>query len=434
MTPDDRFDGTVSVWLQDRAGTGAPDYLDDILSRSARIRQRPGWTFLERWPPIDISAGRAVFPSRFPMRALALFVVLALVLAALVAFAIGSHPQRVPPPFGPFGPAANGLIAYVQGADIYVANADGSGLHAAVAGAGNDSAPWYSHDGTTFMFYRTASGEDGTSVMAADADGSHVRPIVQGLTNPVWFEWSPDDKQGLIVYDVLGIPELSIVDADGSGEPRQISPVSLGAIEGAHWLPPAGERIVFTARPSSATSFDSAIYSIKRDGTDLDQIMPTSPAEAAYSALQVSPDGRWLSYWQPEPDARTGQPSARIHLIELATGIDNRMTFDPASVDEFQLQFSPDGKTGVVTRQTQGSSTDQLTVVSIDGSEPARLLGAEFDWGYQHQRDVTYSPDGKQVVRAFAGQRPTFIDVGTGIETTGPRSLGEFSSWQRLAP
>ena len=67
MTSDDRFGGTVSVWLQQRAGTGAPDYLDDILGRTARTRQRPGWTSIERWPPMDISANRTVLPSRFPV-------------------------------------------------------------------------------------------------------------------------------------------------------------------------------------------------------------------------------------------------------------------------------------------------------------------------------------------------------------------------------
>ena len=118
MTPDDRFDGTVSVFLQQRAGTGAPDYLDDILGRTARTRQRPGWLSIERWPPMDISANRTALPSRFPTRALVLFAILALLLAAVVAVGVGSRQQRVP---APFGPAANGLIAYgVADGDIHV--------------------------------------------------------------------------------------------------------------------------------------------------------------------------------------------------------------------------------------------------------------------------------------------------------------------------
>ena len=83
MTSDDRFGGTVSVWLQQRAGTGAPDYLDDILGRTARTRQRPGWTSIERWPPMDISANRAALPSGFPVRSMALLAIIGLLLVAI---------------------------------------------------------------------------------------------------------------------------------------------------------------------------------------------------------------------------------------------------------------------------------------------------------------------------------------------------------------
>ena len=89
MTSDDRFGGTVSVWLQQRAGTGAPDYLDDILGRTARTRQRPGWTSIERWPPMDISANRTVLPSRFPVRSLALLAIIGLLLVAIAAVIVG---------------------------------------------------------------------------------------------------------------------------------------------------------------------------------------------------------------------------------------------------------------------------------------------------------------------------------------------------------
>ena len=42
MTLNDGFDRTVSDWLDEQAGHGAPDYLDEILARTTRTRQRPG--------------------------------------------------------------------------------------------------------------------------------------------------------------------------------------------------------------------------------------------------------------------------------------------------------------------------------------------------------------------------------------------------------
>ena len=56
MTLNDGFERTVSDWLADQAGQGSPAYLDEILSRTTRTRQRPAWSSLERWLPVDLTA------------------------------------------------------------------------------------------------------------------------------------------------------------------------------------------------------------------------------------------------------------------------------------------------------------------------------------------------------------------------------------------
>ena len=53
MTARDDFNGIVSDWLDDQAGRGAPDYLDEVLARTTRTRQRPAWSSLERWLPVQ---------------------------------------------------------------------------------------------------------------------------------------------------------------------------------------------------------------------------------------------------------------------------------------------------------------------------------------------------------------------------------------------
>ena len=53
MTYNDGFDRTVSEWLTDHAGYSKPDYLDEVLSRTTRTRQRPAWSSLERWLPVQ---------------------------------------------------------------------------------------------------------------------------------------------------------------------------------------------------------------------------------------------------------------------------------------------------------------------------------------------------------------------------------------------
>jgi hypothetical protein len=107
MSATDRFERRLPVILDSLAPTRAPEYFDDILGQVDRTRQRPGWTFPERWLPVaDIARTRALAPAP-PLRLIAVALVLiALVLAAL--FVAGSQRKVAPP----FGPARNGEIVY----------------------------------------------------------------------------------------------------------------------------------------------------------------------------------------------------------------------------------------------------------------------------------------------------------------------------------
>ena len=46
---DDRLERALGDAIADLAGSGSPDYLDDILERTSRTRQRPWWTFPGRY-------------------------------------------------------------------------------------------------------------------------------------------------------------------------------------------------------------------------------------------------------------------------------------------------------------------------------------------------------------------------------------------------
>ena len=84
--------------LGDVAGPARPDYLPDIVAQAGRIRQRPAWTFLERWLPLDIAVRRQGVP-----RAAVLFAVLSLLVALLAAggLYVGSQTKPAPLPSTP---------------------------------------------------------------------------------------------------------------------------------------------------------------------------------------------------------------------------------------------------------------------------------------------------------------------------------------------
>ena len=120
MTASTRYERNLPAILDDLSAGPAPEYLDDVFARTGRMRQRPGWTFPERWLPVaDIARTRAFAPAP-PWRLIAVaLVVIALALAALLIVA-GSQRKVAPP----FGPARNGEIVYDSAGDLYVGNPD----------------------------------------------------------------------------------------------------------------------------------------------------------------------------------------------------------------------------------------------------------------------------------------------------------------------
>ncbi len=53
MNHSDGFDRTVSDWLHVDAEHRVPDHLDAVLRRTRKERQRPAWSSLERWLPMQ---------------------------------------------------------------------------------------------------------------------------------------------------------------------------------------------------------------------------------------------------------------------------------------------------------------------------------------------------------------------------------------------
>ena len=254
MTSDDRFGGTVSVWLQQRAGTGAPDYLDDILGRTARTRQRPGWTSIERWPPMDISASRTAFPSRFPVRSLALLVILGLVLVAVVAaiVAVGSRP-RLPEPFGP---ARNGALVYAADGDIYRLE---SRRRRAVAHPRRTNRRSRS-DASREMARSSCSGaqprRSSNRLGVASADGSDPRIVTGDLDGVSAIDWSPDGSQFAVVHTLLGLGVVSIVDATGKEPIQRLDLGDIHPVDWVAWRPEAGGIALLQGRAAGGLERD----------------------------------------------------------------------------------------------------------------------------------------------------------------------------------
>ena len=105
MNRPDHLETELMAWFNETAPPQTSDFLGDILWQTARSSQRPAWTFLERWIPVDMTMSRVQAPTG--ARYVALLVILILITA--IAVALAGAQRRIPTPDGP---ANNGVIAF----------------------------------------------------------------------------------------------------------------------------------------------------------------------------------------------------------------------------------------------------------------------------------------------------------------------------------
>jgi hypothetical protein len=426
MTLNDGFDRTVSDWLDEQAGRGAPGYLDEVLTRTTRIRQRPAWSSLERWLPMDMTTNLRMAARPTLGRALLLIAVL-VALIGLALIAVGSRNPRVP---APFGLAANGQIAYSADGDILVADPDGTHAHAVISGPSKDFAAGYTRDGTQLTFLRTVSPHEATLMIAA-ADGSGVRSILkEPLTDVTWFDSSPDSRSAAIVHAANGVPVLSVVDIE-HGTMRTLDVNGLVVDYWVSWLPGTTSELLFGSHAGSGDATVAGIYSIQADGSGLTPVVPSVTGIAEYNGVDLAPDGRTLTYWRWESATLPG----RIHQLDIATKVDRELRFDPSAYGEAGLLHSPDGSRVLLSRnERSGATRGQIMIAPADASRPGILIGRRFDADTE-EPGYGFSPDGKTVFVSFGGEAPQFFDAVTGAPRTGPSTKSsDCCGWQRLAP
>jgi len=103
-------------------------------------------------------------------------------------------------------------------AQIYVANADGSGMTRLTDDSDRDLAPIWSPDGTKIAFTRQDMTDGSCAIYLMNADGSGQTKLTQAPPRcGAYPYWSPDGKQ--IVFISRGEEsDIYVVNADGTGQ------------------------------------------------------------------------------------------------------------------------------------------------------------------------------------------------------------------------
>jgi len=254
--------------LGDVGEPARPDYLPDIVAQAGRIRQRPAWTFLERWLSVDIAVGR-----QHVSRAAVVFASLFLPVALLVAgaFYIGSQTKPAPVDLGIFAPVA-GRVVYGDERGIWgvdpAAPADGATSVRLTSEAGIPLG--WSSDGTRLLIMRGSDPDEHLFVLHADGSETQVtgRPMsIRGATI------SPDGSR--VVFEaatsvggsaLYGVSALYAVDAQG-GSPEVLSDAEWSQ---APAYAPDGTRIAYI---SGAGDHSNSVWLMNADGTDAHAIV-----------------------------------------------------------------------------------------------------------------------------------------------------------------
>jgi Tol biopolymer transport system component len=230
--------------------------------------------------------------------------------------------------------------------------------------------PQFLPGGERLLFVSIGDGAQSSAVHLANADGSGIRTVVEGLSR---VEFAPPDRLLYVREQTLVAQRFDPATGELAREPV---PVAQGLGTDAVGL------AAFSASRSGVLAYRAGsivggrLVWVDRQGAVIEEV-----GEAGdYGDTAISPDGRWLAYVLDQAGGRD------LWVRDLRRGVASRLTFDPArergplfASDSRRVIYSrPNEKDGqsIVARNLDGTGEETVLLESETAVQPGSLSAA----------------------------------------------------------